>query len=100
MIDRKEFARYDYGEKENLKRYGTQVPRKYKMSNIKDIPVALICGKEDLVCTPSDYNWLRAKLEKGSSCVHFSEYPLGHLGLLIPKEMNVHEEIIEVLKKN
>jgi hypothetical protein len=44
-IKRQQFARFDYGDVENMKKYGQKEPKKYKLSMIKDMPIALICGQ-------------------------------------------------------
>ena len=40
------FAKFDYGAQENIKRYGQKEPEKFNLSNIPhDIPIALLVGK-------------------------------------------------------
>lgn len=33
------------------------------MKKITNMPIALMCGKEDLISSPADYNWLKGELE-------------------------------------
>jgi len=34
---------------------GKETPTEYDLNNIKDMPIALLCGKEDLIVTRPDY---------------------------------------------
>jgi len=45
----------------------------------------LLCGNEDLLSSPADYNWLYSELKDRNNVV-FKEYDLGHLGLMMPKD--------------
>lgn len=55
---------YDYGDDENLKRYGDYDAPKYPVSQIKDFEIYLVCGKTDLLANPTDYMELKKMLEK------------------------------------
>lgn len=44
------FQKYDYGKKMNMKKYGTETPPKYELSNI-DFPVHLFVGEYDRLAT-------------------------------------------------
>jgi hypothetical protein len=44
----------------------------------------LIAGKTDLLASPGNYNWLNKKLSKNVSYIGMKEYPLGHMGILMP----------------
>lgn len=42
----------------NLEMYGEPLPPKYDLNNITNFPIALFCGKEDLLSSPGDYTEL------------------------------------------
>lgn len=84
-----QFRMYDYGDEENLKRYGEYDPPKYPVENLKDFQIYLVCGKTDLLSNPGDYNQLKKLLEKQSSLAGFNETELGHLGLVNPIETHM-----------
>ena len=91
---------YDFGAKENMKRYGQKTAPIYDISNIKNIPVALFCGTDDLLASEEDYGWLRSELDKNGSLAFFGEYDLGHLGLLMPADETHFKDIVSVLDKH
>ncbi len=91
---------YDFGEKENLKRYGQKTAPLFKIENIKDIPVALFCGTEDLLSSEQDYYWLRDCLQTTGSLAFFGEYKLGHVSLLMPEDKSHFQDIIKELDRH
>lgn len=78
--------------------YGQETPPNFNVDNIRDIPVALFCGTQDLLSSHEDYKWLKDTLEKNRSLAAFHEYPLGHLGLLMPNDEQNFKDILKVLK--
>lgn len=52
IAETSKFARYDYGESENMMKYGQKEAPEYDMKKITDFPVALFCGIDDLVSSP------------------------------------------------
>jgi hypothetical protein len=54
----KKFQKYDFGPERNQKEYGQDDPPSFDLSEIKDFPLALFCGKEDLLASPGDYSEL------------------------------------------
>lgn len=100
LVNTGEFRMYDFGKKENKKRYGQATAPLFEISNIKNIPVALYCGTDDLLSSEKDYNWLRSELDANGSLAFFGEYDLGHLGLLMPEDESHFKDIIGVLDKH
>ena len=49
-----------------------------------------------MMVSPDDYYWLRDELAKGQNCVYFNEYPVGHFGLLAPKDKTMFEQMLEL----
>jgi hypothetical protein len=56
--------------------YGSDTPPEFNLSNIKNIPIALLCGREDLLASPGDYSDLAEILKAAGSLVEggFKEY--------------------------
>jgi len=85
------FASYDFGAIRNAKEYPEHhnvylPPPQFDLSTLSNLPIVLLCGKEDLLASPKDYLWLAAQLTSVNSCLLFKEYELGHLGFLVPPE--------------
>jgi len=53
FINRKKWAKFDYGPVRNLLEYGTVVPPSYSLAHVTT-PVALISSKGDMMCTALD----------------------------------------------
>jgi hypothetical protein len=86
MVVTGEFKKFDYeDENENMKRYGQPDPPHYNLKNIKGLDIVMVCGTEDNLSSMPDYIWLRDELLANGNHVDFTEYPRGHLGLLMPK---------------
>lgn len=84
MMVARQFQKYDHGMEKNLELYGAATPPAYNLSNIKRFPIALFCGKEDLLSSPGDYKCLAAELTANDSCVFYKEFDMGHIAFLIP----------------
>lgn len=78
------FAKFDFGQEVNLKKYNQITPPEYDLSKIKEVPIALFCGIKDRLASKEDYQWTRDQL--GSNVVFYKEYDLGHLGLMCPAD--------------
>lgn len=59
------FQHFDYGEKENIKRYGTKTPPSYIVDNIT-LPIGLFWAQNDWLSGPKDVAKLYFKLTKSS----------------------------------
>lgn len=71
-----EFRQFDYGKEGNLNVYGTEESPLYDLSKIKDVPIALLSGKYDMLATPTDIEWTKEQLKKsGISGFHQSRRP-------------------------
>lgn len=67
---------------QNIAKYGVSEPPHYDLSQIKDVPIAIMNGTEDLVVSPTDWAWLVHEL--GDSVCFYKEYELSHYGFLMP----------------
>ena len=57
-----EFRKFGYNIDKNKELYGEEIPPMYNISQIKDIPIALMTGKHDMLSTPTDAKWLKEQL--------------------------------------
>ena len=90
-----EFKKRDMESPEkNIEKYGQPTPPHYDLSKIKDFPISLICGKNDMLSSPEDYHNLNSLLINNGNKVDFREYDVGHLGILCPKDEGVSDDIL------
>ena len=95
MFDTGEFKKFDYGAEENMAKYGAPAPPVYDLNNIKGFEINLVCGKDDKLVSPKDYEIVKDLLIENGNIVHFSEYDLGHLGLLMPHDLQSTDKMVE-----
>ncbi len=62
MARAREFRRFDYGENENMIRYGQAVPPVNNLASIKDINIAIVSGASDVLSTLEDTRWAKETL--------------------------------------
>ncbi|CAL8136444.1 unnamed protein product [Orchesella dallaii] len=75
-----EFQYYDYGAKENFRRYGTRKPPNYNLKGIKT-PVYILFGEQDPTVTPSDIKKLASALAASTlrATLRVNDDSFGHL---------------------
>ena len=61
LVNSGKFCKYDYGECDNLKVYGSQTPPTYDVSKV-DVPTVVFSGSKDSLSTPDDVQWTLSKL--------------------------------------
>ncbi|KAJ7547773.1 hypothetical protein O6H91_08G103800 [Diphasiastrum complanatum] len=94
----KTFAKYDYGAKENLQRYGQKTPPSYDMSKIpKDIHLMLIQAEKDAIAVPSDIKHLLNELKSKPTFVSIPTY--AHLDFVVATNANrlVYDKVLDFL---
>ena len=90
-----EFRKFDYGSAEkNRVKYGQDKPPTYNLENIKGVNIALVCGKTDTLTDKPEYDWAHSYLKKRNN-VEFLEFPEGHFGLMIPKNIGTTDRIVK-----
>ena len=95
-----EFKKFDYGNKEkNLEKHGQEKPPLYEISNIKDFPIMLVCGKTDLLASPLDYERLNDELTSNGNTLEFKEYECGHIGLIMPEDKSITADVFNSILK-
>ncbi|NXX67314.1 LIPM Lipase, partial [Spizella passerina] len=93
-----QFQAYDYGCKENMKKYNQTAPPAYKIEEIK-VPTAVWSGGQDKVADPTDMARLLPRITNLIYHEHFPEW--GHLDFLwgLDATEKMYLKIIELLKK-
>ena len=96
-IENNVWKRFNYGERENLHRYGTYEPPEVPLERL-DIPVAVFSGSLDKLADPTDVATLVERL--GSNVVFNHEYPLGHLSFGLAKDMSwFSNDVVNVMNQ-
>jgi len=88
-------SKYDFGESENLKRYGQATPPVYDPKLITE-EIAMFVGTDDLLADPTDArNWFNTLTTAKAS---YHEYKIGHLTFLLGKELIFMNDLLDFLK--
>ncbi|RMC11565.1 hypothetical protein DUI87_11685 [Hirundo rustica rustica] len=93
-----QFQAYDYGCKENMKKYNQSAPPVYKIEEIK-IPTAVWSGGQDTFADPEDMARLLPRI---TNLIYHEDFPTwGHLDFLwgLDATEKMYLKIIELLKK-
>ncbi|KAI9558712.1 hypothetical protein GHT06_015501 [Daphnia sinensis] len=92
------FTRFDYGETENMERYGTVEAPKYHMELVT-APVYLIWSTTDPVSTPQDIEWLATRLGnlKGSVKVDAPVFSHGDFFMSTQVSKLVYQPLLKML---
>ncbi|CAH0550444.1 unnamed protein product [Brassicogethes aeneus] len=80
-----EFRMYDYGSKENFKRYKSKTPPSYPLENIR-VPIHLVASQNDYLATVEDNDILLSRLsEPGQMYGKFYTTGLNHIDFFYGK---------------
>lgn len=79
------FKRYDWGKRENQKRYGSDSPPDYNLKAL-DFPIAMFGGSQDKMADPKDVEWTYNQLK--DKVIFYHQYYLGHMSFAIAKSMD------------
>ncbi|NWS96342.1 LICH hydrolase, partial [Mionectes macconnelli] len=93
-----QFQAYNYGSKENMKKYNQTAPPVYKIEEIT-IPTAVWSGGEDTFADPKDTARLLSQI---SNLIYHEHFPTwGHLDFIwgLDATEKMYMKIIELLKK-
>lgn len=95
------FRKFDFGTPLlNKEKYGQETPPEYDLKSIQGFNITLVCGTNDLMASPLDYNWLREELKEGNE-LEFCEYQLGHTSLVTPVDKaHINQMFEKVIKLN
>ncbi|XP_069652670.1 lysosomal acid lipase/cholesteryl ester hydrolase [Haliaeetus albicilla] len=99
VINADQFQAYDYGSKENMKKYNQSTPPAYPIEKIST-PIAVWSGGRDKFADPKDIAKLLPRI---TNLIYHEHFPAwGHLdfvwGLDAPEKM--YQKIIELLRKH
>ncbi|OWK58178.1 Lipase member M [Lonchura striata] len=92
------FQAYDYGSKENMKKYNQTAPPEYKIEEIK-IPIAVWSGGQDKFADPTDMARLLPRI---TNLIYHENFPAwGHLDFIwgLDATEKMYLKIIELLRK-
>jgi lysosomal acid lipase/cholesteryl ester hydrolase len=111
IINSKTFQYFDYGEEENIKRYGSSTPKIYNLKLIEGVKIVLCGGIKDKLTNIDDIRWLKSQLN-GKSLLSYYEFEhMGHASFLINNDITwfnfvlvdiyktVDEEYLNLIKK-
>ena len=97
MILADDFAYYDYGAEENMKKYGQKTAPLIDISIIENFPIALFVGKTDELATSEDASWIVKNLGD-NTLKHYEEVAGGHLSFLLAEDMSYFERVLHFIE--
>ena len=92
------FAKFDYGEHENLKRYGSPEPPTVDLTQIRDVPIALMVGIHDKLVPIAASRWIKDNLDP-SVLKFYNEYDYGHMTFIVAKDACFLDDVQKLLKE-
>ncbi|NWW73164.1 LIPM Lipase, partial [Climacteris rufus] len=98
LIRADQFQAYDYGSKENMRKYNQTAPPVYKIEEIR-IPTAVWTGGQDKFADPEDMARLLPRI---TNLIYHEHFPAwGHLDFIwgLDATEKMYMKIIELLKK-
>lgn len=98
LAHKEQFQAYDYGSKENMKKYNQTAPPVYKIEEIK-IPIAVWSGGQDTFADPKDMARLLPRI---TNLIYHENFPAwGHLDFIwgLDATEKMYPKIIELLRK-
>ncbi|NXA34591.1 LIPM Lipase, partial [Eudromia elegans] len=99
LIRANRFQAYDYGAKENMKKYNQAIPPAYEIERI-NIPIALWSGGDDKFADPKDMARLLPRINK---LIYYDNFPeWGHLDFIwgLDATEKMYRKITELIRKN
>jgi len=96
------FEQFDYGEEENMIRYGQSKPALYDMeamaANIENIPILLFRGAVDWLVADKDFAYMEAFFPESTKIVEVADF--NHLDLMWGTDDNiwVAEDVFKFLE--
>ncbi|NXH16817.1 LICH hydrolase, partial [Bucco capensis] len=94
-----QFQAYDYGSKENMKKYNQSTPPVYKIEKIST-PIAVWSGGRDKFADPKDIARLLSRI---TNLIYHEHFPAwGHLDFIwgLDAAEKMYQKIIELIKKH
>jgi hypothetical protein len=92
----KKFQQYDFGKKENQKRYGQNSPPEINISTF-DTPVAMFVGKQDPLSSPAVGQWTNSQVK---NTVYYKDLDnWDHSSFSVGKDMSYFEDVLSLMSK-
>lgn len=98
----KKFAKYDYGKKKNVDKYGQEAAPEYMLEEITNEYICLMSSENDWLASPPDVKILRERLNVTLMEDYVVPLPKwNHLDFVIARETGkyINSRIIDLLKK-
>ena len=92
-----DFTKYDYGEEENLKRYGSIKPPSIDISAIRDVPIAIFWGIHDKVHPVAASRRIKDELHQ-SVLKYYNENDYGHMSYIVGKDASYNNLLNSSIK--
>ena len=102
IIKNKKFQRYDYGESENMEKYGQATPPEYDLSKIS-VKMAIMQGDLDQLSDVEDDTWLMDQSQSGlrqDLIVYHEMLHFGHVSFMMAKDMSYFTRLVKVIQEN
>lgn len=99
-----EVRRFDYGEEENMIRYGHPTPPLFNFSSPSPIPVHILFANADRFYSEEDTREFEDMFYKGKDYSHLNYEGLGHMGFTIGTKSlevftHIADDILKTMKK-
>ncbi|XP_035456038.1 lipase 3-like [Spodoptera frugiperda] len=96
-----DFRKYDYGEEENILRYGVAIPPSYALENIL-VPIAMFYSDSDWLAHPSDVKRLYKRLNSVIDLYRIPYKRFNHIDFIIAKNVTyfVYNRVCRILALN
>ena len=92
------FAKYDYGEEENLKRYGTSTSPIVDISAIRDVPIAMFCGIHDKAHPIEASRRIKGELHP-RVLKYYQELNFGHITFMVGKDASYLNDVQRLIRE-
>lgn len=96
LISADKYQCYDFGEKENMLKYGQKDPPDIPIEQIEGIPIAFLVGVKDRFTNVLDARSVRDIMN--NTVVFYREYDLAHTSFAIAKNMSYMDDVVELLR--
>ncbi|KAG5869356.1 hypothetical protein JTB14_013647 [Gonioctena quinquepunctata] len=96
----RKFMQFNWGNEENMRRYGSAEPQQYDLRNIST-PVAIFFGEGDIIVSKQDVDILANTLPNVIEIYKVPERRFGHLDFFFGNNIDVmlNDEVLNVLKR-
>ncbi|KAL1501107.1 hypothetical protein ABEB36_006494 [Hypothenemus hampei] len=100
IMESREFKRFNYGRRENLRKYGTPKPPMYNLSNIK-VPMLLFYGSGDFLASPMSVKRLATELKNDHEVIRVDFDGFDHVDFLWARNVKglIYVKILNFFKK-